>query len=91
MLFTLSVSEMVGKVRQGMSGDLAFAPRAIGSPDAVMSIAVKSFQFFLQCSVHTVGTPLIREVMRREMLHVAFEVRNPLRLQCGANGTRIHI
>ncbi|KAL3454082.1 hypothetical protein BJX65DRAFT_301871 [Aspergillus insuetus] len=73
MLFTLSVSEMVGKVRQGMSGELAFAPRAIGSPDAVMGIAVKSFQFFLQCSVHTVGTPLIREVMRREMLHVAFE------------------
>ncbi|KAL2830441.1 hypothetical protein BJY01DRAFT_118846 [Aspergillus pseudoustus] len=73
VLFTLSVGQMVGKVRQGMSGELAFAPRTIGSHDAVLNLAVNAFQFFLQRSTDTVATPLIRKVMRSEMLHVAFD------------------
>ncbi|KAL3461642.1 hypothetical protein BJX64DRAFT_152244 [Aspergillus heterothallicus] len=73
VLFTLSVAEMVGKVRQGMSGELSFAPRAMGSHDAVLNLAVNAFQFFLRASTDTIATPLIRQVMRREMIHVAFD------------------
>lgn len=66
---------MVTRVSDAMSGHLAFAPRTIGDHDTIIKIAVDSFQFFLNCSTETVGTPLIRQVMKREMIHVAFDVR----------------
>ncbi|KAL2865972.1 Zn(II)2Cys6 transcription factor domain-containing protein [Aspergillus lucknowensis] len=72
-LSSLSVVQMVTKVREGMSAELAFAPRVIGDYDAVLNLAVNSFQWFLRSSTDTVSTPQIRQVMRREMIHVAFE------------------
>ncbi|KAL2816969.1 hypothetical protein BJX63DRAFT_132519 [Aspergillus granulosus] len=72
-LLSLSIAEMIDKVRQGMSGELAFAPRTIGNHEAVLNLAVNSFQFFLRATSDTVGTPLVRQVMQREMIHVAFD------------------
>lgn len=65
---------MVGKVRDAVGADLAFAPRAIGDYDAVVNIAVTSLNFYLKYSTDTVGTPMIQQVMRRDMIHVAFDV-----------------
>ncbi|KAL2815219.1 hypothetical protein BDW59DRAFT_16797 [Aspergillus cavernicola] len=72
-LSSLSISDMVTRVRDAMSGELAFAPRVIGNQDEVLKIAMNSFQFFLKSSTDTIGPPLIRQVMRREMIHVAFD------------------
>ncbi|KAI9372813.1 hypothetical protein BJX61DRAFT_533643 [Aspergillus egyptiacus] len=71
-LFSLSVADMISKVREGMSGELVFAPRVIGTQDEVLKIGVDSFQFFLRRSMDTVGSPSIRQVMGRDMIHVAF-------------------
>lgn len=73
-LVSLSISDMVGKVRDAVGADLAFAPRTIGDYDAVVNMAVTSLNFYLKYSTDTVGTPLIQQVMRREMIHVAFDV-----------------
>ncbi|KAL3470284.1 hypothetical protein BJX99DRAFT_264342 [Aspergillus californicus] len=72
-LFSLSVTDVVKNIREGLSGDLAFGHRIIGNEDEVLKIAVDSFQLFLGSSTDTIGTSLIRQVMRREMIHVAFD------------------
>ncbi|KAL5342053.1 hypothetical protein BJX70DRAFT_386463 [Aspergillus crustosus] len=72
-LTSLSIAEMVGKLRNGIGGDLAFAPRVIGDNDTVFKLAVDSFQFFLTSSSETAAPGLVKEVMRREMIHVAFD------------------
>ncbi|KAL4786422.1 hypothetical protein BJX76DRAFT_118170 [Aspergillus varians] len=72
-LVSLSVMDMVSKVRNALGGDLAFAPRLIGDYDAVLNMAVSSFQFYLKHSTASIGTPMIQQVMRREMVHVAFD------------------
>ncbi|KAL4930245.1 Zn(II)2Cys6 transcription factor domain-containing protein [Aspergillus undulatus] len=72
-LTSLSVADTIGRVRYALGNDLAFAPRIMGDYDAVLNMAVNSFHFFLSSSTNTVGTPMIQAVMRREMIHVAFD------------------
>ncbi|KAL4748345.1 hypothetical protein BDW72DRAFT_180742, partial [Aspergillus terricola var. indicus] len=72
-LTSLSVSEMVNRVRDTLGNDLALAPRTIGNRDEAMNLALDSFRFFLTCTISNVTTPLIQQVMRREMVHVAFD------------------
>ncbi|KAL4884971.1 hypothetical protein BJY04DRAFT_181038 [Aspergillus karnatakaensis] len=73
MLVSLSISEMTSKVRKGVGDDLAFAPRVIGDYDTVFKLAVDSFQWFLSNSSDTVAPGMIKKVMMREMIHVAFD------------------
>lgn len=73
-LVSFSISDMVSKVQDAVGADLAFAPRAIGDYDAVINIAVTSLNFYLKYSTDTVGTPAIKQVMKRDMIHVAFDV-----------------
>ncbi|KAL4922140.1 hypothetical protein BDW62DRAFT_172996 [Aspergillus aurantiobrunneus] len=88
-LASLSAGDMVRNVRDAISDDLAFAPRVIGDHNTVVNIAVNSFQFFLQSSANMVGTPSIQQVMRREMIHVAFD--NPYLLYTIAGCGILHM
>ncbi|KAL5000843.1 hypothetical protein BDV10DRAFT_161532 [Aspergillus recurvatus] len=72
-LASLSVSDTVRQVRDALGNDLALAPRTIGNREEALNLAVNSFRFFLTCSMDTVSTPLIQQVMRHEMVHVAFD------------------
>ncbi|RDW86108.1 Zn(II)2Cys6 transcription factor domain-containing protein [Aspergillus mulundensis] len=73
-LASLSISDMVNQVRGALGNDLAFAPRAMGNPDAVLHLSVNCFRFMLTCSTETVfAAPHIQRVMQREMVHVAFD------------------
>ncbi|KAL4762862.1 Zn(II)2Cys6 transcription factor domain-containing protein [Aspergillus foveolatus] len=72
-LTSLSISDMVNRVRDTLGNDLALAPRTIGNRDEALNLAVDSFRFFLTCSINRISTPLIYQVMKREMVHVAFD------------------
>ncbi|KAL4987023.1 hypothetical protein BDW68DRAFT_161906 [Aspergillus falconensis] len=72
-LASLSISDMVSQVRDALGNDLARAPRTIGNRDETLNLAVDSFRFFLTCSINNVPTPLIEQVMRHEMIHIAFD------------------
>lgn len=65
---------MVNRVRDAVGADLVFAPRTIGDYDEVVNIAVTSMNFYLKYSSNSVATPSIQQVMRRDMIHVAFDV-----------------
>lgn len=69
---------MVNRVRDTLGNDLALAPRTIGNRDEALDLAVDSFRFFLTCSVNSISTPQIYQVMKREVVHVAFDVRPSL-------------
>ncbi|KAL4805431.1 hypothetical protein BDV18DRAFT_140848 [Aspergillus unguis] len=72
-LSSLSLSETGSKLRNTLASDLAFAPRIIGGQDTLLDMAANSLHFFLTNSTNTVGSPMIQAVMRREMIHVAFD------------------
>ncbi|KAL3434037.1 hypothetical protein BDV09DRAFT_186227 [Aspergillus tetrazonus] len=72
-LTSLSISDMVNRVRDTLGNDLALAPRTIGNRDEALDLAVDSFRFFLTCSVNSISTPQIYQVMKREVVHVAFD------------------
>ncbi|KAL4937856.1 hypothetical protein BDV06DRAFT_65556 [Aspergillus oleicola] len=72
-LVSLSVAQMVCQVRNALGSDLASAPRVIGGFDTVLNMAVNSFKLFLTDSTNSIGSPAIQAVMRREMVHVAFD------------------
>ncbi|KAL4739214.1 hypothetical protein BDV11DRAFT_205278 [Aspergillus similis] len=72
-LASLSMSDMVNRVRDALGNDLAVAPPTIGNRDEALNLALDSFRFFLTSSINNVSTPLIREVMRSEMIHIAFD------------------
>ncbi|KAL4948470.1 hypothetical protein BDW69DRAFT_92311 [Aspergillus filifer] len=72
-LVSLSGAQMVGQIRDAVGSDLAFAPRVMGDFDTVLNMAVGSFNLFINDSMNSVGSPRIQAVMRREMIHVAFD------------------
>ncbi|KAL4906957.1 hypothetical protein BDW74DRAFT_150064 [Aspergillus multicolor] len=73
-LTSMSISDMVNQVRSALGNDLSFAPRAMGNLDAVLNLSVNCFRFMITCTTDSVfAAPHIQRVMRREMVHVAFD------------------
>ncbi|KAL4799465.1 hypothetical protein BDV19DRAFT_260297 [Aspergillus venezuelensis] len=72
-LVYLPTAQMAGQIRDAVGSDLAFAPRVMGDFNAVLNMAVSSVSLFINDTMNTVGSPGIQAVMRREMIHVAFD------------------
>ncbi|KKK18909.1 hypothetical protein AOCH_000321 [Aspergillus ochraceoroseus] len=77
VMFSLTVAEMVSNIKEVLAGDLICAPRMIGDYHTVVSIAVDSFQQFVNISTNTVGSSMIQQVMKTDMIHVAFNSKSP--------------
>lgn len=76
--FPLTVVGRIARFSEGLEDDLA---RITGDRSIAVSIAVAGFKQFVESTSHcSIATAIIGEVMRTDMIHVAFSIRPSLSL-----------
>lgn len=78
VFFSFSLDNIMNSVEETLMLDPKWTPYALTAPGSTHPMSGVAFQHFINCSTETVALPGIRDVMRTDMIRIAFTVRSSI-------------
>ncbi|KAJ5723538.1 hypothetical protein N7488_001573 [Penicillium malachiteum] len=78
---SLSLDDITKSIETTLSNDRGLNPYSLTSKNSDTPISTVAFHHFVNCSTGTIAAPAIRNVMKTDMIRVAFSVRLPKIMQ----------
>ena len=74
MLSTLSLDDITKSIMVILSAEQGWNPSTPRSKSSQEPLSTVAFHHFIKCSADTIATPAIRDVMKTDVIRVAFNV-----------------